>query len=48
MKQSDFGLEKKPRGRKPLLTPEDSKAIVDAFRKEAATTLEELQVIVTR
>ena len=48
MKQQGLGLEKKPRRRKPLLTPEDSKAVVDAFRNEAATTLEELQVIVTR
>lgn len=45
MKHPDFRLEKKPRGRKPLLMTEDSKTIVDAYRKEAITTLEELQVI---
>ena len=48
MKHPGFKIVKKPRGRKPLLTPEDLKAIVDAYRKEVATTLEELQAIVTR
>ena len=48
MKHPGFKLEKKPRGRKPPLMTEDSKTIVDAYRREAMTTLEELQAIVAR